>query len=436
MDNENKNLQDEMQEKVRQDVSEKIAEAAAELQEEIAEATVQAEEVAEEVTDDFAEEVVEEFAEEVDGEFPEGEEMEIPKPEPKKITLKVKDLVLSLIGTAVAGALLLLLCLQIPGWIAAMPEGKTVAKVDGVAITDMDMNYYIYAAAMDYFKENKGVAAEAAEFDWSQDAGDGKTAEDVVKEKAMETAIEEALLMGATEKYDIEWDAKEAENSAAMQVQQMTNVYGEELVELNAKAQGLLTAKQYQRKIVQSQHISAVETDMEEKPDQYYPEDLSVLSGLEATDKASVKHILIKTKAEGEEEGLSEEEALAKATDVANRAKSGEDFDALVAEFNEDPGASESGYTFGPGEMVEAFETASFAMKIGDISDPVKTEYGYHIIKRIPGKFELLNYWKDQAKISIKERAIAKMSVTEIMKQVKEDAEAFSTLYAQTQGAQ
>ncbi len=423
MDNENKNLQDEMQEKVRQDVSEKIAEAAAELQEEIAEAVAEVEEVSEEIIEEFGDEVAED------------EEIEMPKPEPKKVTLMLRDLVLSWVGSAIAGALVLLLCLQIPGWVAAIPEGKTVAKVNGVAITDMDMNYYIYAAAMDYFKANKGVATEAAEYDWSQDAGDGKTAEDIVKEKAIETAIEEALLMGATAKYDIEWDAKEAENSAAMQVQQMTNIYGKELVELNAKAQGLLTAKQYQRKIVQSQHISAVEGDMEKSPAKYFPEDLTVLSGLEATENASVKHILIKTKAEGEE-GLTEEEALAKATDIATRAKSGEDFDSLVAEFNEDPGASENGYTFGPGEMVEAFETTSFAMKIGEISDPVKTEYGYHIIKRIPGKFELINYWKDQAKISMKERAIAKMSVTEIMKQVAEDAKAFSTLYAETQAQQ
>ncbi len=243
------------------------------------------------------------------------------------------------------------------------------------------------------------------------------------------------LLMGATPKYDVEWDEKEAKNTATMQIDQMTNIYGEELVELNAKAQGLLTTKQYQRKIVQSQHISAVETDMEADPSKYYPKDLSVLSGLEATDNASVKHILIKTKTEeAPEEGLSDEEALAKATDIANRAKGGEDFDALVAEFNEDPGASENGYTFGPGEMVEAFETTSFAMKIGEISDPVKTEYGYHVIKRIPGKFELLNYWKNQVKIKTKERKIEKMSVADIMKQVAEDTEAFQTLYAEVQG--
>ncbi len=431
MDNENKNLQDEMQEKVRQDVSEKIAEAAAELQEEIAEATAQAEEVVEGAAEEILEEIADEFAGE---EFEVAEEMELPKPEPKKITLKVRDWILSLVGTAIAGALVLLLCLQIPGWIAAIPEGKTVMSVDGVEVTDMDMNYYIYAAAMDYFRENKGDATDPAEYDWQQDVGDGKTAGDIVKEKAIETATEEALLMGATKKYDVEWDEEEAKNTATMQIDQMTKVYGEELVELNARAQGLLTTKQYQRKIVQSQHISAVETDMEENPDQYYPKDLSVLSGLEATDKASVKHILIKTKTEESEEGLSDEEALAKATDIANRAKSGEDFDALVAEFNEDPGATKKGYTFGPGEMVEAFETTSFAMKIGEISDPVKTEYGYHVIKRIPGKFELLNYWKNQAKINIKGRKIAKMSVADIMKQVAEDTAEFQTMYAQVQG--
>ena len=42
------------------------------------------------------------------------------------------------------------------------------------------------------------------------------------------------------------------------------------------------------------------------------------------------------------------------------------------------------GYVFSKGEMIDAFETAAYSLKIGEISKPVKSEYGYHIVKRLP----------------------------------------------------
>lgn len=76
----------------------------------------------------------------------------------------------------------------------------------------------------------------------------------------------------------------------------------------------------------------------------------------------------------------------AKATEVLNKAKAGEDFDALITEYNEDPGMTTNtdGYFFTYGEMVQAFETTSFELNDNEISDLVETEYGYHIIKKLP----------------------------------------------------
>lgn len=80
----------------------------------------------------------------------------------------------------------------------------------------------------------------------------------------------------------------------------------------------------------------------------------------------------------------------AKAEEVLQQIKDGADFEEMIAEYNEDPGetveedGSVVGYYFRSGTMVEAFEDAAFSLGDNEVSDLVETDYGYHIIKRIP----------------------------------------------------
>jgi len=75
-------------------------------------------------------------------------------------------------------------------------------------------------------------------------------------------------------------------------------------------------------------------------------------------------------------------EALA----ILERIKNGEKFGKLAKELSIDSGSAKRdgnlGY-FGRGKMVKEFENAAFNLQAGQISDPVKTQYGYHIIKRL-----------------------------------------------------
>jgi hypothetical protein len=83
-------------------------------------------------------------------------------------------------------------------------------------------------------------------------------------------------------------------------------------------------------------------------------------------------------------------DAKAKAEEVLAKVKAGEDFATLASQYSQDTTASAGGDLgfFGKGKMVPEFETAAFALKAGEVSDLVKTVYGYHIIKVVEIKGE------------------------------------------------
>ncbi|MEK5441032.1 MULTISPECIES: peptidylprolyl isomerase [Bacillaceae] len=79
---------------------------------------------------------------------------------------------------------------------------------------------------------------------------------------------------------------------------------------------------------------------------------------------------------------LLEDETTAK--EVLEKLEAGEDFGELAAEYSTDESNSEIGGDLGffsRGEMVQEFEDAAFSLGVGEISEPVQTEYGYHVIK-------------------------------------------------------
>ncbi|HXM79794.1 MAG TPA: peptidyl-prolyl cis-trans isomerase [Thermoanaerobaculia bacterium] len=95
-------------------------------------------------------------------------------------------------------------------------------------------------------------------------------------------------------------------------------------------------------------------------------------------------HILVKTDPAKGAEG--DAAAKSKAEKIAERAKKGEDFAKLANENTEDPSGKGTGGALPPfskGQMVPEFEQAVFSMAPGEVRGPIKTQFGYHVIKLV-----------------------------------------------------
>jgi len=102
------------------------------------------------------------------------------------------------------------------------------------------------------------------------------------------------------------------------------------------------------------------------------------LNQYETPEQIRASHILLKT------EGKDDAEVKARAEALLKEAKAGADFAELAKKNSEDEGTAPKGGDldfFGRGKMVPEFDQAAFALTPGEISDLVKTQYGYHIIK-------------------------------------------------------
>jgi peptidyl-prolyl cis-trans isomerase D len=94
------------------------------------------------------------------------------------------------------------------------------------------------------------------------------------------------------------------------------------------------------------------------------------------------RHILISSSPEATVAEL--ETAEKKAQELLAKIRAGESFEELAKQFSNDPPSAKKGGElgwFGPGRMVKPFEDAVKAMKIGEVSEPVKSQFGFHIIK-------------------------------------------------------
>lgn len=309
---------------------------------------------------------------------------------------------------------------------------KEIASVNGNIISKAEFMYYLENVKNQMLQEAQITAGtEEAETFWSGDI-DGQKAADVAKNKAMEECIrieiasilaKEAGLEIPSEtktniKATIEAGGEQIEQikgdtglnddllKALFEKSEYANLYSQHLAEKEADKvtpPEEEVAKKYTDEYVRVKHVLISKTPAEEAPAQEVapvdetaePVADETAEAVEETEPAveeateeaveETAAAAAETEDPAEAQKKFEAEQKAKAEDVLKKAKAGEDFDALVAEFGEDPGVEQSpnGYTFTKnGGMVKEFEDAAFALEIDGISELVETDYGWHILKR------------------------------------------------------
>lgn len=125
---------------------------------------------------------------------------------------------------------------------------------------------------------------------------------------------------------------------------------------------------------------------------------------------------------------LVEDEETAK--EVKEKLDNGEDFEKLAKEYSTDTSNSEDGGnlgTFSAGAMVPEFEDAAYSLEVGEISDPVESDFGYHIIevldrKEVEEDIGTLEENKEEIRRQLIERQVDPEEAMEKINQLIEDA--------------
>lgn len=274
---------------------------------------------------------------------------------------------------------------------AGLSGDTVVATVGGYEITADNLLYWLnYNIAYTLDQYNMwGVTV----LDWDSENGEGVTQEDTILETALLLAANYRLppVIGAKEGLALSQDLADglADDLVYIEEQLGSKEVAEHYFWMNMMTPGL-----YQELYLAADMSVQLQELYFGEGTEGYPTDAEVLAY--AQDEMGyyrVKHILLSNKDAETGEVLDDAalaEKQAQADNLLAQLRAADDpitlFDSLMNEYSEDPGLAyyPDGYDAYKGQMVPEFEEASLALKVGEVSDVVESEHGYHIILRLP----------------------------------------------------
>ena len=244
-----------------------------------------------------------------------------------------------------------------------LPEGA-VAVVNKTTITEEEFNQ-----ELDMFKgqyESQGMAISEADLA-------------MIKPQLLDSLVIKVLLLEKVEDLKITPDAE----GIAAQMDGFRQQFGseedfQEALKASGYTEDKLTSDLEEQSVVQQLFDAEVYSDIsvtEEDMLAFYEENKE--TAFQIPESVEASHILIQVSDE-----QTEEDALAKILDIKKEIDGGLDFGEAAIQYSEGPSSSQKGYLgqFGRGQMVPEFEAVAFDQEIGTVSDPVLTQFGYHLI--------------------------------------------------------
>lgn len=279
-------------------------------------------------------------------------------------------------------SLLLILALMLVLTACGNKGGKdgVAATVDGVEIPQKTFDLY-------YGIKRQQVVAQIGEEGLKQPMDKlERSAGEILRENILNSLISNQVILNAANNEDLgDIDAKVAE-----QINIEKEMAGEDFFKENLAAIGL-TEEEYKNVLKENtivneyinKKMEGYEVSQEEK-EKFFEENK------DAFYERSARHILVETEDE--------------ANKVLQRLKDGEDFAELAKELSKDPGSAAQGGDLGffpQGRMVAEFNDFVFGNNVGDLSDPIKSDFGYHIIE-ITGEKSTLADFEEEIEAEVK----------------------------------
>jgi peptidyl-prolyl cis-trans isomerase C len=291
--------------------------------------------------------------------------------------------------------------LSIGGTLFAQPAGpapsdEVAARVNGTPITIVDLNRIFLAQAQaPYATVQQDPRAQE------------------VRRQLLDMFIDRTLLLqeAHTLKLRVPPQALEAELQGLMQRFPSRDAFEEALKAEGLTLEGMrqdLGDQLLRKQLVQQEIVDTISVNPDDLKG-FYDQHQSQYSQQE---QVRARHILIKVPPETS--AADEAKMKEKATKALARAKKGESFGKLAQELSDDTSQANGGDLglFKRGQMVAPFEEAAFALKVGQVSELVRTPFGYHIIKleeRHPEKPLSYDEAKEQVKKDLtQERGLAR----------------------------